>query len=71
MFRVEAQLNNGNPCPKREHRAWNWEEKHFESLEDAIEFLIEKQAAGFIISECNDDDIGLVVASRVTTHYGD
>jgi len=26
MFQVRAQLNSGDPCPKREHRAWCWEE---------------------------------------------
>jgi len=64
MFQTRAQLNNDNPCPKREHRAWNWEDAEHKSLSEAIGWLLEIGAAGFIITKDGEE-----VASNVVTHY--
>ena len=44
-----AQINNGDSCPKREHRAWDFEEAIFDTLEQSILFLLNLGASGFTI----------------------
>jgi hypothetical protein len=49
MYKVTAQINNGNPCPKHEEDAWNYETEEFSTLTECISFLLEKEAFGFSI----------------------
>lgn len=63
-YKVTAKINNGDSCPKREYRAWNYDAGEFTTLEDAISFLIEKSADGFEI-----EHDGKVIASKEVSHY--
>lgn len=67
MFRVKAQINSGDPCPKREHRAWNWEETECETLSDAIAWLLDQNASGFEIEEVTVQT--QTIASHIERHY--
>ena len=64
-MKVTAQINNGDPCPKKEHRAWDWVSKEVKTLSEAIKFLLEEEAYGFTIT----DDNGNLIAESVATHY--
>lgn len=56
MFVVQAKINNGDPCPKREYRAWEYEEREFETLEECIMFLIEVEAVEFFMYHKDDGE---------------
>jgi hypothetical protein len=64
-MKVTAQINNGDPCPKRENRAWDWASAEFSTLSECIAFLIDKGACGFQIF----NDEGNIIAEDVWTHY--
>ena len=64
-FHVSVQTNNGDPCPKNEYDAWNWDEEDFATLADAISYLISAGASGFTITDCLEDN---VVVEKIVTH---
>jgi len=64
MIQVQAQINSRESCPKREHRAWYWETVKVKTLAEAIDFLLDHCASGFIISED-----GVEIASKIAEHY--
>lgn len=68
MFRVVAQINSGDPCPKKEYRAWTREVKECITLEECILFLIENQAKGFEIVKHLEGEEEIVARERVF-HY--
>lgn len=66
MYTVTAQINNGNPCPKTEDDAWDWETKNFETLSECISFLLDIEAFGYEIR----DNSGKTIAEDIHIHCG-
>lgn len=64
-YSVELQINNYDPCPKRESRAWDWEEKKFNTLTECIEWIVEQQPAGWSITDSNN-----IIAEKHVSHFG-
>lgn len=65
MLKVAAQINNGDPCPKQEARAWDWINSEQPNLSDAITWLLDVGASGFVIE--NED--GKIIAESIVQHY--
>jgi hypothetical protein len=63
-MKVTAQINSGDPCPKKENRAWDWTSAEFATLGECITFLIDEGACGFQIF--NDDDD--IIAEDIYVH---
>jgi hypothetical protein len=75
-FNVKLQINNGDPCPKHEDRAWDWEEKEFDTLTKCIEWITEQQPAGFSITDTQhygqnvDKDLNEeIIAEKIVSHF--
>lgn len=64
--RAVAQVPTSELCPKKESRAWDYEEKQCANLSEAIEFLLEEKAAGFTLYDHKDR----VIVSKQVTYYG-
>ncbi len=65
-FHVQIQVNNGDPCPKHERYAWDFEDESFETLTECIEWILEKQPAGFTIFDNTDEEF---IAVKNVSHY--
>lgn len=63
-MKVTAQINSGDPCPKNEYDAWDYETQICNTLEECIYFLIDQQADGFII----EDNDGKIILESTQTH---
>ena len=63
-MRVHIQVSTGEPCPKKEERAWDWVTKQCDNLTDCIYCIIEEEGRGFTI----EDDNGKVIAEHIETY---